>query len=86
MNEEVISQIGGMVFVLLLLVPLAVVLVWQGFRTWQKRISSKAEIARDEAYRKLAEEAILVQTKILEELSDLRVRVASIEKMLREVD
>lgn len=86
MNEEVISQIGGMVFVLVLLVPLAVVLVWQGFKTWQMRTTSRAEIARDEAYRKLAEEAISVQTKISEDLSDLRVRVASIEKMLREVD
>ncbi|WP_104371490.1 hypothetical protein [Desulfocucumis palustris] len=86
MNEEVISQISGMVFALVLLVPLAVVLVWQGLRTWQIRMTSRAEIARDEAYRKLAEEAISAQTKISEDLSDLRFRVASIEKMLREVE
>ena len=86
MNEDVISQIGGMVFVLILLVPLAVVVVWQCFRTLQTRMTSREEIARDEAYRKLAEEAILVQKKISEDLSDLRVRVASIEKMLREIE
>lgn len=86
MNEGVIFGIGGMVFVLVLLVPLAVVLVWQGFKTWQIRTTSRAEIARDEAYRKLAEEAISLQKKIAEDLSDLRIRIASIEKMFREVD
>lgn len=42
-----------------------------------------ADIARDEAYRKLAEEAVPVQKKLEENLADLRVRVASMEKMLR---
>lgn len=86
MNEEVILPIGGMIFILVLLVPLAVVLAWQGFRTYQIKITSKAEIARDEAYRKLAEEAVAVQRKISEDLADLRARVASIEKMLREIE
>ncbi|TYO94832.1 hypothetical protein [Desulfallas thermosapovorans] len=86
MNEEVILPIGGMIFILVLLVPLAVVLAWQGFRTYQIKITSKAEIARDEAYRKLAEEAVAVQRKISDDLADLRARVASIEKMLREIE
>ncbi len=86
MSEEVILPIGGMIFILVLLVPLAVVLAWQGFKTYQVKISSNAEIARDEAYRKLAEEAVAVQRKISEDLADLRARVASIEKMLREIE
>lgn len=51
-----------------------------------------AEIARDEAYRKLAEEAISVQQKtakqqekIVNDLSEIKVRIDAIEKMLREV-
>ncbi|WP_157057709.1 hypothetical protein [Calditerricola satsumensis] len=47
---------------------------------------SQAAIARDEAYRKLAEEAISLQRKRSEDLSDLRNRVAEIERMLREVE
>ncbi|AEG59645.1 hypothetical protein [Desulforamulus ruminis] len=86
MNEGVIFGIGGMIFVLVIIVPLTVVLVWQGFKTWQMRTMSRVEIARDEAYRKLAEEAISVQQKMAGDLSDLRIRVTSIEKMLREVD
>ena len=86
MNEEVIFGISGMIFVLVIIVPLTVVLLWQGFKTWQMRTMSRVEIARDEAYRKLAEEAISVQQKMAEDLSDLRIRITSIEKMLREVD
>lgn len=93
MNEDVIFGIGGMIFVLVLLVPLAVVLAWQGLRLWQMRITSTAEIARDEAYRKLAEEAVIVQQKmaedqqkIVKDLSEMKERINAMEKMLREVD
>lgn len=72
---------------------LILMLAWQMFKTRQTRITSRAEIARDEAYRKLAEEAILAQQKMTEnqgkmvkELSELRVRITSIEKVLHEVE
>lgn len=72
---------------------LILMLAWQMFKTRQTRITSRAEIARDEAYRKLAEEAILAQQKMTEnqekmvkELSEMRVRIASIEKVLHEVE
>jgi hypothetical protein len=68
-------------------------LAWQWFKMRQIRITSTAEIARDEAYRKLTEEAILTQQKmnenqqkVIKELSELRIRITSIEKMLREVE
>lgn len=52
----------------------------------QAKLMSQAAIARDEAYRKLAEEAISLQRKRSEDLSDPRNRVAEIERMLREVE
>lgn len=93
MNEEIIVQIGGMMFVILLLVPLAVVVAWQGFKTWQTRMSTREQIARDEAYRRLAEETVSVQQKIVEnqqrmmkDLSDMKKSINAVEKMLREID
>jgi hypothetical protein len=68
-------------------------LAWQWLKLRQIRITSTAEIARDEAYRKLTEQVILTQQKMnenqqrmIEELSELRIRITSMEKMLREVD
>jgi hypothetical protein len=65
-----------------------VVVVWQWFATRRAR----ASVAREEAYRKLAEQAIAVQQrtaeeqqKISEDLGELRTRVSAIEKLLREV-
>ncbi len=79
------TEIAGMSFVLGIL-ALVVVLASQVLKTWQARLTSKAEVARDEAYRKLAEESTSVQQKMAKDLADLHVRIASIEKMLREVD
>lgn len=85
MSDE-FAGMGFALFILMLLTILAVVLVWQGFKTWQIKTTSKADIAREEAYRKLAEEAISAQQKIAEDLSELRIRIVSIEKILRDVD
>jgi hypothetical protein len=62
------------------------VLIRQLFKYSQTKLMSQAAIARDEAYRKLAEEAVAVQRKISEDLADLRNRVEAIERMLREVE
>lgn len=78
-------EIAGMTFVLYIL-TLMVVLVYLGLKAWQTRIVSAAEVARDEAYRKLAAEAVATQKKTADELADLRVRVASMEKILRDVE
>jgi hypothetical protein len=65
-----------------------IVLVWQGFATWRARMS----IAREEAYRKLAEQATQAQSRAADrldqtvtELAELRRRVAELERMLKEV-
>ncbi|HEY8447272.1 MAG TPA: hypothetical protein VIL01_09205 [Thermomicrobiales bacterium] len=63
----------------------AIVAVWQGFKTWQAKVAARVEVAQDEAYRKLAEETLAAQRALKSELADLRERVVTIEKMLREV-
>jgi hypothetical protein len=65
-----------------------IVIAWQGFVTWRSRMS----IAREEAYRNLAEQVTQAQSKTAEylekatvELSDLRQRMAEVERMLKDV-
>ena len=89
MKEDVIFGIGGMAFVLVILALItiiAVVAISQVLKNTRAKTISMTEIARDEAYRKLAEEAVSIQQKMAEDLADLRVRIASMEKMLREVE
>lgn len=52
-----------------------------------------AQVTRDEAYRKLAEESISYQKQMTEnnkqiaqDISELKDRINSIEKMLREIE
>lgn len=95
-ENEVWSGWGSVLFVLGMMAIFAVVasiLIWQVFRTRQATIESRAQIAREEAYRRLAEEAVSVQNRtsaelaqLTEGMADLRVRVATIERMLREVE
>jgi hypothetical protein len=77
-------EIAEMGFVLGIL-TLGLVLVSQGLKTWQAKNKYMAEISRDEAYRKLAEESTVKQRQMANDLSDLRTRVANIEKMLRDI-
>jgi type VI protein secretion system component VasK len=66
-----------------------IVIAWQAFVTWRSRMS----IAREEAYRHLAEQVTQAQSKTAEclekattHLSDLRRRMAEVERILKEVD
>ena len=96
MNEDVIFGLGGMgfvLFILTLITILAVVVVSQVLKTSRAKAVSITEIARDEAYRKLAEEAVSMQRKmaedqqkIINDLSETKERIHAIEKMLREVE
>lgn len=84
-------EIWGMVFVLgmtALATTITVVIIWQKFETQR----AMAALAREEAYQKLAERSVAGleraadgQQKLVEELSVLRARVDSMEKLLREV-
>lgn len=94
--NDVWSGWGSVFFTLGMMTIFALVgtvLIWQIFRTRQATIESRAHIAQEEAYRRLAEEMTSVQKRTASELdqltegiADLRVRVASIERMLREVE
>lgn len=71
-----------------ILVTGVAIVVWQIFATWRARMS----VAREEAYRKLAEEAIDAQRrtsdwmeKATAELAELRQRTAELERILKEV-
>lgn len=76
------SGLAGMGFVLGVL-TLMVILIGLGLKTWRYRVSSQSEIARDEAYRKLAEDAVSAQKRIAEDLSDLRAWVLPWKKCFK---
>jgi hypothetical protein len=68
---------------------IAAVAIWQVFASWRARMS----IAREEAYRKLAEESATTQRRLLDlqdsllgAISDVRTRVTGIEQTLRQID
>lgn len=72
---------------------LIIVSSYQAFKTQQTKTLAKAQIARDEAYRELAEQSSNAikrtaneQERMAADLAELRNRIASIEKMLREVE
>lgn len=94
--NEVWSGWGSVVFVMGMTAILALVaylVIWQVFKTRQNRYSTDAALARDEAYRKLAEEISASQeqtsedlTSLRKDMADIRQRVAAMERMLREVE
>lgn len=64
------------------------VAIWQGMATWRARMS----IAREEAYRKLAEDNVTTNNRTADllagmknDLADLRTRTAELERLLKEV-
>ncbi|MEO3923039.1 hypothetical protein ABGB07_04055 [Micromonosporaceae bacterium B7E4] len=72
-----------------LVTTVVVVVLWQAFATWRAR----AILAREQAYRTLAETAVANQEKterhlenVTGQLADLRDRVATLERLLREVE
>ena len=90
---SVIMVAGSVLLVVIAVAVIVGIIVYQSFKTKQQTIESRAQIAQEEAYRKLAEEATSIQNRTAAELhqltegmADLRVRVATIERMLREVE
>ena len=64
-----------------------------GTKDSRAKMASMAQVTRDEAYRKLAEEAVSAQQKMAEDqhqmaldIADMKERIAAIEKMLREIE
>jgi len=64
------------------------VAIWQVLASWRARMS----IAREDAYRKLAEENLSAQTRLVvqqqriaDDVTSINERVAGIEKLLKDV-
>lgn len=73
---------------ILMVTVIATVAVWQGLGTWRARM----QIAREQAYQKLAEEMASSQKtaaaelqRMANDLADLRARTEEVERMLKEV-
>lgn len=76
-----------------LVLVLVGVLIWQVFKTYQTRLAVDAHAAQEAAYRTLAERSIRAQEDAAEQLAhvhenvaDLKTRVASIERILKDVE
>lgn len=63
---------------------IALVIIWQVFATKRDRI--RAELSREADYRHLADQAIEAQNAVAAELSELRTKVAAVEKLMRAVE
>ena len=61
-------DLGFQTIVFLAVAALILILVWQGFATYRAR----ASVAREDAYRKLAEEAAAAQKETAAALADIR--------------
>lgn len=95
-DNNVWSGWGSVIFVttvVAIVAAVVIVLIWQLSKSAQARHAAAATAAQGEAYRKLAEQSASTQESLSTELTtlnttmaDLRERVASIEKMMREVE
>ncbi len=94
-TNDVWAGWGSVIFVITIIAIVALVaslLIWQLFRTRQTQMMTQARVVEANAYRTIAEEATTAQTRTADELehlregvTDLRTRVASIERILAEV-
>jgi hypothetical protein len=82
-----------MLYLLTLVLPLATILIVFGVRSYAAVQQAKARLASDDAYRQLAESALAAQSQIASSLaameanlSDLRIRVAAVETILKAVE
>lgn len=76
-----------------LVLVLVGVFIWQAFKTHQIRLAADAHAAHETAYRTLAEQTARVQEHAAEQLAlvhrnvaELNTRVASIERLLKDVE
>jgi len=88
MKDEIIIALAGMAFALIFL---ALSTVWMS--QWMKLRQTRIVTAEAERYEKLAAEAVEVQRETLQkqkqlakDLAEMKERLASIEKILKEVE
>jgi len=88
MTEEILAMLYPPIALTLITIIIVVILV-QVFSSYRARMS----VTREEAYRKLAEQATTAEQKSADEqqkaakaLEDINHRLAAIEKILRDVE
>jgi Na+-transporting methylmalonyl-CoA/oxaloacetate decarboxylase gamma subunit len=88
MNTHLVTSIAGMGFAILFIALIVVVIVAL-IKVWQ----TKVQTAKEEMYQKLAidateaqQESVRQQEKLIAELSEIKERLASIERILKEVE
>ncbi len=96
MDGDFWTSLAGMAFVLVILALITVVIVVvirQIFGVAHTAIATENAQSAEESYRKLAEEVAASQAEMAEQLTaisasmeDVKTRVASMERMMREVD
>ncbi|MBA5636300.1 hypothetical protein H3H37_04460 [Duganella sp. LX20W] len=81
------------VFLLTICLPLITIIVVFGMRSYAAIQQAKARLANDNAYRQLAEQAAAAQAETARRLAsmdaalgELKSRVATVEKVLKEVE
>ncbi|WP_370947686.1 hypothetical protein AB5J62_09055 [Amycolatopsis sp. cg5] len=82
MNIRAWGEVAGVIGIFVLLTVVIAVAISQVAATWR----AKAVLAREEEYRKLAERAVSSQENIERQLADMRTRLQSVEKVLKEVE
>lgn len=88
MNTHLVTSIAGMGSAILFIALIVVVIVAL-IKVWQ----TKVQTAKEEMYQKLAidateaqQESVRQQEKLIAELSEIKERLASIERILKEVE
>jgi Tfp pilus assembly protein PilO len=81
------------IYVFTVLLPCATILLVFGMRYWSAVQQAKARLANEDAYRQIAGTAAAAQaetatalTAIQASLEDVRARLASVEKVLKDVE
>lgn len=83
------SEAGwGITFILVLsalIAVIAIVVIWQLFRTTQARIQASATTEDVQTYQRLHEETLKAQQQLISEITELKTRLGNVEKLLRDV-
>ncbi|MFH9004308.1 hypothetical protein ACH4E5_13825 [Streptomyces afghaniensis] len=76
------QEVFGVIGAFLLITVVLTVLIWQFGANWR----AKAVLAREEEYRKLAEQSLAAQQETERRLSDIQGRMESLERILKDVE
>ncbi len=81
------------IYLLTLCLPLATILIVFGMRYFAMIQQASARLANDDAYRRVAEQSVAVQSEsattlsgVQATLADVQSRLAAVEKILKEVE